>query len=242
MGRLGAALQGGRWIAAAFVLTLVLRAPAAWLPLPQGGALAVSGATGHLLAGTVQLAYRGQPLGALSWHLTRPETLALPLRLSLEGPTLTLQGMAQLRPGSWTLSIPQLALSSSALKQWLSPYEIAPEGEIQGRDVRVEGAGQTLTMVGGTLRWTGGPVRYRLGGATFEPTFPPLSAELGRNAQGAAAATVASPAGPVLDFALRGNGWVDLSIKKRLLTLARSPAPEGLGEDAQVLALSEKVF
>ena len=106
MERLGAALQGGRWIAAAFVLTLVLRAPAAWLPLPQGGALAVSGATGHLLAGTVQLAYRGQPLGALSWHLTRPETLALPLRLSLEGPTLTLQGMAQLRPGSWTLSIP----------------------------------------------------------------------------------------------------------------------------------------
>lgn len=242
MERLGAALRGGRWVAAAFVLTLVLRAPAAWLPFPQAGALTFSAATGHLLSGTVELAYRGQPLGLLHWHLTRPETLALPLGLNLEGAGLTLSGTAQLSPSRWTLTLPRVVLGSTTLKQWLGPYEIAPEGEVQGRDIQLASTGETLTSLAGTLRWTGGPVRYRLGGVTYEPTFPPLSVELGQNPQGAAAGTVASPAGPVLDFALRGDGWVDLSIKKRLLSLARFPAPEGLGEDAQVLALSEKVF
>jgi|AACY02.2.fsa_nt_gi Bacterial type II secretion system protein N. len=242
MERLRGALRGGGWVATAFFLTLVLRAPAAWLPFPQEGALSFSRPTGHPLAGAVDLAYRGQPLGTLRWHLARPTALALPLGLNLEGPGLALSGTAQLTPSRWTVILPRLALDSRTLKQWLGPYEIAPEGEVQGRDVRLTGAGPTLTTLGGTLRWTGGPVRYRLGGTTFEPTFPPLSAELGQNPQGAPAGTVSSPAGPVLDFALGPGGWVDLSIKKRLLTLARFPAPDGLGEDAQVLALSEKVF
>lgn len=236
-------LRGAPWVMGAFLLTLILRAPAAWLPLPSQGPLSFSGTAGHLLRGESQLAYRGQGLGTLRWAVGLPTSLdGIPVTLSLQGPALQGSADAELSPSAWRATVHRLSLDSRALKDALAPYAIAPEGTLQGRNLVLSGHGKQLDSATGALRWTGGLVRYRLGGNSYAPTFPPLSAELSPGAGGQLEAEVSAPSGPVLSLALRPGGWADLAVRRRLLRLADFPAPEGMGDDTVLLELSERVL
>lgn len=236
-------LRGAPWLVGAFLLTLILRAPAAWLPLPSQGPLSFSGTAGHLLRGESQLTFQDQSLGTLRWAVGLPRSLdGVPVTLSLQGPALQGTARAELSPAAWRATVQRLTLDSRALKDALAPYAIAPEGTLQGRDLVLRGRGKVLESASGALRWTGGLVRYRLGGSRYAPTFPPLSAELTSGAGGQLEAEVSAPSGPVLSLALRPNGWVDLAVRRRLLRLADFPAPEGVDDDAVLLELSERVL
>ena len=236
-------LRGAPWVIGAFLLTLMLRAPAAWLPLPSQGPLSFSGTAGHLLRGESQLAYRGQALGTLRWVVGLPTSLdGVPVTLRLQGPALQGAAEAELSPTAWRARVQRLSLDSRALKDTLAPYAIAPEGTLQGRDLILSGRGNALESASGALRWTGGLVRYRLGGNSYAPTLPPLSAELTPGAGGLLEAEVSAPSGPVLSLTLRPGGWVDLAVRRRLLRLADFPAPEGMGDDTVLLELSERVL
>lgn len=236
-------LRGASWVLGAFLLTLILRAPAAWLPLPNQGPLSFSGTAGHMLRGKSQLAYRGQGLGTLHWSVGLPSSLdGLPVTLKVRGPTLQGEAEAALSPTAWRATVRRLSLDSRALKDALAPYAIAPEGELQGTNLRLSGHGNRLESASGALRWTGGLVRYRLGGNRYAPTFPPLSAKLHSGANGQLEAEVSAPSGPVLSLAVRSDGWVDLAVRRRLLRLADFPAPKGMGDDTVLLELSERVL
>lgn len=236
-------LRGAPWLVGAFLLTLILRAPAAWLPLPSQGPLSFSGTAGHLLRGESQLTYGNQSLGTLRWAVGLPRSFGgVPVTLNLEGPALQGMARAELSPSTWRATVQHLTLDSRALKSALAPYAIAPEGTLQGRDLVLMGRGKVLESASGALRWTGGLVRYRLGGNSYAPTFPPLSANLIPGQGGLLEALVSAPSGPVLSLALRPNGWVDLAIRRRLLRLADFPAPEGVEDDAVLLELSERVL
>ena len=236
-------LRGASWVIGAFLLTLMLRAPAAWLPLPSEGPLSFSGTAGHLLHGESELAYRGQELGMLRWTVGLPTSLdGVPVTLSLQGPALQGTAQAELAPTAWRATVQRLILDSRALKDALAPYAIAPEGTLQGRNLTLSGRGNQLESASGALRWTGGLVRYRLGGNSYAPTFPPLSAELTPRAGGQLEAKVSAPSGPVLSLVLRPGGWVDLAVRRRLLRLADFPAPESMGDDTVLLELSERVL
>jgi hypothetical protein len=236
-------LRGAPWVIGAFILTLILRAPAAWLPLPSQGPVSFSGTAGHLLRGESQLTYRGQGLGTVRWDVGLPRSLdGVPVTLSLQGPALQGTAEAELSPSAWRATVQRLTLDSRALKDALAPYAIAPEGTLQGRDLMLSGRGNELESAAGALRWTGGLVRYRLGGNSYAPTFPPLSATLAPGPGGQLEAEVSAPSGPVLSLALRPGGWVDLAVRRRLLRLADFPAPEGVGDDTVLLELSERVL
>lgn len=236
-------LRGAPWVVGAFLLTLLLRAPAAWLPLPMEGALRLSDPTGHLLRGQSQLTYGGQALGTLRWAVGLPRSLThLPVTLNLQGPELQGTAEAELSPTTWRATVARLTVDSRALKDALAPYAIAPEGTLQGRDLTLSGRGSRLESASGALRWTGGLVRYRLGGAGYAPTFPPLSASLTQGAEGRLEALVTAPSGPVLSLSLRPGGWVDLAVRRRLLRLADFPTPEGVSDDTVLVELSERVL
>ena len=236
-------LRGAPWVIGAFILTLILRAPAAWLPLPSQGPVSFSGTAGHLLRGESQLTYRGQGLGTVRWAVGLPRSLdGVPVTLSLQGPALQGTAEAELSPSAWRATVQRLTLDSRALKDALAPYAIAPEGTLQGRELMLSGRGNELESAAGALRWTGGLVRYRLGGNSYAPTFPPLSATLAPGPGGQLEAEVSAPSGPVLSLALRPGGWVDLAVRRRLLRLADFPAPEGVGDDTVLLELSERVL
>lgn len=236
-------LRGAPWVIGGFLLTLMLRAPAAWLPLPSEGPVSFSGTAGHLLRGESQLTYRGQGLGTVRWTVGLPRSLdGVPVTLSLQGPALQGTAEAELSPSAWRATVQRLTLDSRALKDALAPYAIAPEGTLQGRDLILSGRGNRLESATGALRWTGGLVRYRLGGNSYAPTFPPLSATLAPGPGGQLEAEVSAPSGPVLSLALRPGGWADLAVRRRLLRLADFPAPEGMGDDTVLLELSERVL
>ena len=236
-------LRAAPWVIGGFLLTLMLRAPAAWLPLPSEGPVSFSGTAGHLLRGESQLTYRGQGLGTVRWAVGLPRSLdGIPVTLSLQGPALQGTAEAELSPSAWRATVQRLTLDSRALKDALAPYAIAPEGTLQGRDLILSGRGNRLESATGALRWTGGLVRYRLGGNSYAPTFPPLSATLAPGPGGQLEAEVSAPSGPVLSLALRPGGWADLAVRRRLLRLADFPAPEGMGDDTVLLELSERVL
>ncbi len=236
-------LRSAPWVIGAFLLTVFLRAPAAWLPLPSQGPLSFSGTAGHLLRGESQLTYRGQGLGTLRWAMGLPTSLdGVPVTLSLQGPALQGTADAELSPTGWRATVQRLTLDSRALQDALAPYAIAPEGTLQGRDLMLSGYGNQLESASGALRWTGGLVRYRLGGNSYAPTFPPLSATLAPGAGGQLGAEVSAPSGPVLSLVLRPGGWVDLAVRRRLLRLADFPAPKGMSDDTVLLELSERVL
>ena len=236
-------LRAAPWVIGGFLLTLMLRAPAAWLPLPSEGPVSFSGTAGHLLRGESQLIYRGQGLGTVRWAVGLPRSLdGIPVTLSLQGPALQGTAEAELSPSAWRATVQRLTLDSRALKDALAPYAIAPEGTLQGRDLILSGRGNRLESATGALRWTGGLVRYRLGGNSYAPTFPPLSATLAPGPGGQLEAEVSAPSGPVLSLALRPGGWADLAVRRRLLRLADFPAPEGMGDDTVLLELSERVL
>ena len=236
-------LRSAPWVLGAFLLSLILRAPAAWLPLPSQGPLSFSGTAGHLLRGESQLSYQGQRLGTLRWAVGLPRSFdGLPLTMSLQGPALQSVAEAELSPTAWRATVQRLSLDNRVLKDALAPFAIAPEGTLQGRNLIFSGQGNQLHSASGALRWTGGLVRYRLGGNGYAPTFPPLSAKLSSGAGGQLKAEVSAPSGPVLSLALRPDGWLDLAVRRRLLRLADFPAPEGVGDDTVLLELSERVL
>ncbi|MCY3860151.1 MAG: type II secretion system protein N [Gammaproteobacteria bacterium] len=242
-------LRRSAWVvgALAFLITLIVIAPAALIPqfldVPH---LRIERTQGTLWRGSVETSLNTQQVGTLTWRVRPVELIkgSLTVDLTLEREELALTGASVSGFNGHEVFLSG-TIGSRLLNVYIVDYDMRLSGVLAVDDVKLRLNNENLVeAVTGELTWNGGPVRFKLANVMHEVILEPVHGTLSLDEDFIQMNVRRQRSGePVLLFRFDpASGWLHLRALPAFLEFANVPS-NYLMQDADFLfEVSQKIF
>ncbi|HIG41637.1 MAG: type II secretion system protein N [bacterium] len=199
--------------------------------------------SGTLWNGQAELKYRQFPISSLHWEID-PLSLVygdIELEFLISGDSHEFSGEALL--GHSRVAIVNLrgTLGSRYINDVSRSQGYTISGEFEVRDVNLATDFRLFNDAGGRVYWSGGRIVSLNEPGTRVWDLPSLEGDLDL-VDSSVELLIHREQASVVDIRLKPDGWMSVTIKGRLLSLAKLPLPSATGMQDTVLEFEEKVF
>jgi len=206
--------------------------------------LAVYKVGGRIWQGEAGLQYLNFPESTLDWriHASRLLTLSLLTDLKLEGLNHTLSGSAEITSDSASLIDLNGYVDAAYINTVSEIQGLLFSGRITAKQLNLSSDLRWLTAADGQVTWPGGRIISQSHfGAPQVLELPPLIGDISMQGE-VLWLKIHHNDLPMLNIAIKPNGYASVTVLARLFDTAGLPWPPGMALDEPVLELEEKIF